>query len=377
MTSPFTFQVHKEDAQTRARTGTLFTPHGEIRTPVFMPVGTKATVKAMIPEELEEVGAQIILANTFHLALRPGDEVVRDLGGLHKMMHWNRPILTDSGGFQVFSLGQLNKISEEGVRFRSPLDGAPLFLTPEKSMQIQQNLGADIVMAFDECPPYPATHDYARKSAEMTARWAERCKVACAGREDVQALFGIVQGSVFPDLREWSAAATTNIGFPGYAIGGLSVGENKEEMALSLDVMDRTLPRDKPRYLMGVGTPQDFFLGIERGVDMFDCVLPTRSARTGRVYTNEGMMNLRNAIHARDTSPISTTCGCYACRHYSRGYLRHLFMADEILASRLATWHNLFYFITLMSGIRESIETCQFPQFKAKALGPYATGSTE
>jgi queuine tRNA-ribosyltransferase len=371
MSNAFPFQVHTEDASSRARTGTLSTPRGEIKTPVFMPVGTKATVKAMSPEELEEVGAQIILANTFHLALRPGDDIVRDLGGLHKMMHWNRPILTDSGGFQVFSLGQLNKITEEGVRFRSPIDGAPLFLTPEKSMEIQQNLGADIVMAFDECPPYPATHEYARKSAEMTARWAARCKAACAGREDTQALFGIVQGSVYADLREWSAAATVEIGFPGYAIGGLSVGENKQEMADMLDVMNRTLPRDKPRYLMGVGTPQDFFLGVERGVDMFDCVLPTRSARTGRVYTNEGMMNLRNASHARDKSPISPSCQCYTCRFYSRGYLRHLFLADEILASRLATWHNLFYFISLMTRIRASIETNTFQQFKTEALGPY------
>lgn len=370
--SAFDFQVHKLDASTRARSGTLSTPRGEIRTPVFMPVGTKATVKAMSAEELEEVGAEIILANTFHLALRPGDETVRDLGGLHKMMHWNRPILTDSGGFQVFSLGQLNKISEEGVHFRSPIDGAPLFLTPERSMQIQQNLGADIIMAFDECAPYPATHGYARKSAEMTARWAERCKAACAGREDAQALFGIVQGSVYADLREWSAAATVSIGFPGYAIGGLSVGENKQEMAAMLELMDGALPRDKPRYLMGVGTPQDFFLGVERGVDMFDCVLPTRSARTGRVYTNEGMMNLRNAAHARDIAPISATCGCYTCRFYSRGYLRHLFLADEILASRLATWHNLFYFISLMSRIRDSIEQNNFLQFKAEALAPYS-----
>ncbi|MGI8906791.1 MAG: tRNA guanosine(34) transglycosylase Tgt [Candidatus Sumerlaeaceae bacterium] len=372
MSTAFQFEVHHEDQATSARTGTLSTPRGAIRTPVFMPVGTKATVKAMTPEELEEVGAQIILANTFHLTLRPGDEIVRDLGGLHKMMHWNRPILTDSGGFQVFSLGQLNKITEEGVRFRSPIDGAALFLTPEKSMQIQQNLGADIVMAFDECPPYPATHEYARKSAEMTARWAERCKASCAGRADSQALFGIVQGGVYADLREWSAAATVNIGFPGYAIGGLSVGENKDEMCAALDVMNRSLPRDKPRYLMGVGTPQDFFVAIERGIDMFDCVLPTRSARTGRVYTNEGMMNLRNAMHTRDAGPISSTCNCYTCRFYSRGYLRHLFLADEILASRLATWHNLAYFLGLMGSIRESIETGQFLQFKERALQPYA-----
>lgn len=371
MSSAFPFQVIHEDTGSRARAGLLTTPHGDIQTPVFMPVGTKATVKAMIPEELKEVGAQIVLANTFHLALRPGDEVVKALGKLHRFMHWDRPILTDSGGFQVFSLAELNKITEEGVSFRSPLDGAAVHLTPERSMQIQQNLGADIIMCFDECPPYPATHDYARKSAEMTIRWAQRCKAEHEGREE-QALFGIVQGGVYPDLREWSARATVEVSFPGYAVGGLSVGESKEEMVASLEVMDRELPRDKPRYLMGVGTPVDFFLGVERGIDMFDCVLPTRSARTGRVYTNEGMMNMRNAVHAKDAEPISATCSCYTCSNYSRGYVRHLFMADEILASRLATWHNLHYFLTLMSNIREAILGNRLQELKTEALGPYS-----
>ncbi len=369
--SGFTFQVHHQDGRTRARSGTLTTPHGPVQTPVFMPVGTKATVKAMTPEELVEVNAQIILANTYHLALRPGDETVKALGGLHRMMNWNRPILTDSGGLQVFSLSKLNKITEQGVNFRSPLDGSPLFMTPEKSIEIQQNLGADVIMCFDECPPYPTTPDYARKSAEMTARWAQRCKASHHGREDSQALFGIVQGSVFPEVREWSAAATTDIGFPGYAIGGLSVGETKAEMAESLEVMDRCLPTDKPRYLMGVGTPQDFFLGIERGVDMFDCVLPTRSARTGRVYTTEGVLNMRNAVHAQDMSPISPSCLCYTCRHYSRGYIRHLFQAEEILASRLATWHNLFYFLDLVDRIRMAIESDTLTEFKKQALAAY------
>lgn len=368
----FNFTVEANCSSTRARTGEFTTPHGAIKTPVFMPVGTKATVKAMIPEELQDVGAQIILANTFHLALRPGDEIVKQLGGLHKMMNWHKPILTDSGGFQVFSLGELNKISEEGVRFRSPLDGSEVFLTPEKATQIQHNLGADIIMVFDECAPYPAEHSYCKASAEMTARWAARCKLAHAGHEDTQALFGIVQGGMYDDLRAWSAAATIDVGFPGYAIGGLSVGEPKPDMERVLDTIHEVLPQDKPRYLMGVGTPEDFFRGVERGIDMFDCVLPTRTARTGRVYTNEGMLNMRNAVHAVDTRPISESCQCYCCQHYSRGYIRHLFMADEILASRLATWHNLYYFLALMEGIRSAIEQDKFLAFKAEALKAYS-----
>lgn len=367
----FRFELKGRCSHTSARAGVLDTPHGAIETPVFMPVGTKATVKAMTPEELTEAGAQIILANTFHLALRPGDETVKALGGLHKMMHWDKPILTDSGGFQVFSLGDLNKITEEGVKFRSPLDGSPMFLSPETATKIQHNLGADIIMVFDECAPYPAERKYVEKSVEMTARWAERCKAAHAGREDVQALFGIVQGGMYDDLREWSARATINVDFPGYAIGGLSVGEPKPDMERGLEVVNAILPQDKPRYLMGVGTPTDFFRGVERGVDMFDCVLPTRSARTGRVYTNEGMMNMRNAVHATDTSPISESCGCYTCRNYCRGYIRHLFLAGEILAARLATWHNLAYFLDLMKGIRAAILEDTFVEFKAKALAAY------
>lgn len=367
----FEFEVTAKSSQTAARAGTLQTPHGAIETPVFMPVGTKATVKAMTPEELTDVGAQIILSNTFHLALRPGDETVAALGGLHKMMNWHRPILTDSGGFQVFSLGELNKITPDGVRFRSPLDGSEIFFTPEKATQIQHNLGADIIMVFDECVPYPAEHDYVKASVEMTARWAERCKAAHAGREDQQALFGIVQGGMYDDLRAWSARATVDIGFPGYAIGGLSVGEPKPDMERGLDVVNAILPEDKPRYLMGVGTPEDFFRGVERGVDMFDCVLPTRSARTGRLYTSEGILNIRNAVHARDTGPISESCGCYACRNFSRGYIRHLFQADEILASRLATWHNLAYFLDLMNGIRRAVIEDRFLEFKREALAAY------
>lgn len=365
----FSFDVMSARPEASARTGLLTTPHGTIETPVFMPVGTKGTVKAMTPEEVEGIGAEIILGNTFHLWLKPGDELVRDLGGLHKFMNWQKPILTDSGGYQVFSLSKLNKITEQGVTFRSPFDGSPQFLTPEISMQIQENLGADIIMCFDECAPYPATHDYVKKSCEMTARWAERCKRAHK-RED-QALFGIVQGGVYDDLREWSAQATTALDFPGYSIGGLSVGETKDEMLRGLQVMDRSLPRDKPRYLMGVGTPEDFFMGVENGIDMFDCVMPTRVARNGRLYTNEGLLNIRNAIHARDAKPISQTCKCYACGNYSRAYLRHLFMADEILGSRLATWHNLYFFIDLMKRIREAIRANTVQDLKEKVLTNY------
>lgn len=363
------FTITSQDCDSSARTGILRTPHGTIETPVFMPVGTKATVKAMTPEELETLGATIILANTFHLYLRPGDSVVRQLGGLHRFMHWPKSILTDSGGFQVFSLSKLTKVTEEGVAFRSPLDGSALFLTPETSIRVQENLGADIIMCFDECPPYPASVEYLRASAERTARWAERCK--SAHRRQDQALFGIVQGGVYPELREWSARATIAIGFPGYAIGGLSVGEPKDEMIRALDVMDELLPRTQPRYLMGVGTPEDFFLGVARGVDMFDCVLPTRTARNGRLYTDQGLVNIRNACHATDPRPISESCACYACRHYSRAYVRHLMMANEILGARLATWHNLHYFLSLMERIREAIRRGTLRQLQEQVLAPY------
>lgn len=334
-----------------------------------MPVGTHATIKAMTPDEVEALGAQIVLANAFHLWLRPGDKIISELGGLHRFMNWNRPILTDSGGFQVFSLSKLNKITEEGVHFRSPLDGTPLFLTPETSIAIQENLGADIIMCFDECAPYPSEHDYVRQSAEMTARWAERCKAA-ASRED-QALFGIVQGGVYDDLREWSAQATVEIGFPGYAIGGLSVGEPKDEMARALEVMNRCLPVAQPRYLMGVGTPEDFFIAVEHGIDMFDCVMPTRTARNGRIYTNEGLLNIRNSCHQRDAAPPSESCTCYTCRHYTRAYLRHLFMSNEILGSRLATGHNLHFFIDLLASIRSAIRSGSLAQLKERVLAHY------
>ncbi|MGB9690606.1 MAG: tRNA guanosine(34) transglycosylase Tgt [Candidatus Sumerlaeaceae bacterium] len=367
--SVISFSITSEDQQSGARTGLLVTPHGEIETPVFMPVGTKATVKAMTPEELEEIGARIVLANTFHLYLRPGDAVIAELGGLHRFMNWKRAILTDSGGFQVFSLSKLNKITEEGVAFRSPLDGSALFLTPESSIRIQENLGADIIMCFDECPPYPATYDYLKQSAERTARWAERCKKAHS-RED-QALFGIVQGGVHSDLRAWSARATIDIGFPGFAIGGLSVGEPKHEMVAALAVMNETLPRLQPRYLMGVGTPEDFFIGVRYGVDMFDCVMPTRTARNGRLYTNEGLVNIRNACYARDPRPLSESCACYTCKNYSRAYVRHLMMSNEILGARLTTWHNLHYFVSLMARIRAAIHDGSFNQLEQEVLASY------
>jgi queuine tRNA-ribosyltransferase len=369
-----TYKITHQEQNGSARCGIISTPHGEIETPVFMPVGTKATVKAMLPEEVAELGAQIILANTFHLWLRPGDDLVRDIGGLHPFMNWSRPILTDSGGYQVFSLSRLNKINEEGVQFQSPFDGSKQFLTPEKSMQIQQNLGADIIMCFDECAPYPASHDYVKKSAEMTVRWAERC-IKSHSRSD-QALFGIVQGGMYDDLREWSAEAMANLDFPGYSIGGLSVGEPKHQMLQAIKVMDRMLPRDKPRYLMGVGTPEDFFSGIENGVDMFDCVLPTRTARNGRLYTNQGPLNMRNSVHTRDARPVSESCECYTCRNYSRAYLRHLFMSNEILGSRLATGHNLFFFIDLMKRIRKAIRENKIVELKEQVLAAYPKKTT-
>ena len=370
----FEFTITGRDGATSARTGVLQTPHGAIETPVFMPVGTKATVKAMTPEEVAGLGAQIILANTFHLFLRPGDTIIRDLGGLHRFMNWSGPILTDSGGFQVFSLAKLRRLREEGAEFRSPIDGAPLFLSPEIATKIQENLGADIIMCFDECPELPAPFERLKASAEMTARWAERCRKAHS-RTDEQALFGIVQGGTYPELREWSARATVAIGFPGYAIGGLSVGEPKDEMALALGVMDRELPRERPRYLMGVGTPEDFFTGVEHGVDMFDCVLPTRTARTARLYTREGILNMKNARHMSDPAPLSPSCTCYVCRNYSRAYLRHLYMANEILASRLGTWHNLHFFIDLMRSIREAIGQGTLAELKREVLAPYTASS--
>ena len=336
-----------------ARAGVIRTAHGEIRTPAFMPVGTKATVKTLHPDEVRALGADVILGNTYHLHLRPGEDVIEELGGLHAFSGWDGPILTDSGGFQVFSLGALRKISEEGVKFASPVNGDRLFLTPEESMQIQRVLNSDIVMIFDECTPYPATHAEAAKSMRLSLRWAERSKKAHEGNPN--ALFGIVQGGMHEDLRDESLAGLTQIGFDGYAIGGLSVGEPKADMQRILAHTAPRLPRERPRYLMGVGTPEDLVNAVAQGIDMFDCVLPTRNARNGWLFTRHGTVKIRNAVHATDTRPLDETCPCPTCRHYSRAYLHHLQRVNEILGARLNTLHNLFYYQQLMGELREAI----------------------
>lgn len=360
--SAIEFRIIKKDGATAARLGSLTTPHGRIDTPIFMPVGTQATVKAMTPEELWEIGAQIILANTYHLYIRPGHELVARLGGLHEFMRWQGPILTDSGGFQVFSLGELRKITEEGVKFQSHLDGSYHFISPEDSIAIQEALGGDIIMCFDECPPYPADFKYVRKSTEMTSRWARRCKDA--HRREDQALFGIVQGGMHRELREQSISDILGIGFDGYALGGLSVGEEKELMYGIMEHCAPLLPEDKPRYVMGIGAPEDLIEGIHAGVDMFDCVMPTRNARNGMLFTSFGRINIKGAAYAEDRLPIDPECGCYVCRNYSRAYLRHLYRAGEILASRLNTWHNLHYYLSLMAGARQAIAEERFAEFR-------------
>ena len=346
---------------TGPRRGRLNFPRGTIETPAFMPVGTYGTVKAMTPEELKEMGAEIILGNTFHLMLRPGTDIIKLHGDLHDFMHWDKPILTDSGGFQVFSLARLRKITEEGVSFNSPVDGRKIMLTPELSMQVQKDLGSDIVMIFDECTPYPATEKQAKDSMELSLRWAERSKKAHEGNPS--ALFAIVQGGMYDHLRQQSAQALRDIGFDGYAIGGLSVGEPLEERNQVLDVTTPQLPQDKPRYLMGVGTPEDIIESVRRGVDMFDCVIPTRHARTGFLYSSTGIIKIRNAQYKEDIRPIDETCGCYTCRNYSRAYLRHLDKCKEILGARLNTIHNLHYYQQLMREIRAAIEEDRFDDY--------------
>ncbi|HEX9023437.1 MAG TPA: tRNA guanosine(34) transglycosylase Tgt [Geobacteraceae bacterium] len=360
--SAIDFKLIKTDRDSAARLGSLTTPHGRIDTPIFMPVGTQGTVKAMTPEELSIVGARIILANTYHLYIRPGHELVGRLGGLHSFMHWDGPILTDSGGFQVFSLGELRKISEEGVKFQSHLDGSYHFISPEDAIAIQEALGADIIMCFDECTPYPAEYDYVRRSAELTTRWAERCRKA--KRRPDQALFGIVQGGMFKDLRERSAAELRALDFDGYALGGLSVGEEREVMYEIIAHSAPLLPHDKPRYVMGIGTPEDLIEGINAGIDMFDCVMPTRNARNGMLFTEGGSINIKNAAYAEDPSPIDGECSCYVCANYSRAYLRHLYRSGEILASRLNTWHNLHYYLSLMARARQAIAEDRFSRFR-------------
>ncbi len=365
-----TYELIKQDERTKARRGRMTTPHGVIETPVFMPVGTAATVKAMRPEEVKELGAEIILSNTYHLYLRPGHEIVREAGGLHRFMNWDRPILTDSGGFQVFSLGDLRKITEEGVQFRSHIDGSKHMLSPEKSIEVQTALGSDIMMAFDECAPYPADRTYVKNSLERTTRWLKRCKEAWSDREN-QALFGIMQGGMYKDLRKQSAQEIVELDLPGYAIGGLSVGEPKELMCEVLDDCVDHLPQDKPRYLMGVGTPDYLFEGVERGVDMFDCVLPTRIARHGMAMTSEGKVNIKNAKYERDFTPLDHQCDCYTCRNYSRAYLRHLFKCNEILSAMLLSNHNLHFLVNLMKNIRKSIEEDRFKEYKSQFYASY------
>ena len=357
----FEFEVIKECKRTKARAGRFYTPHGVIETPVFMPVGTQATVKTMTPDELKENNAQIILGNTYHLYLRPGHELVKEAGGLHKFMNWDRPILTDSGGFQVFSLGELRKIKEEGVTFRSHLDGSKHLFSPERVMEIEEAIGADIAMAFDECTPYPADYNYAKNSMERTTRWLERC-IKAHTRED-QALFGIIQGSMYKDLRTESAKAVTSFDLPGYAIGGLSVGEPAETMYEMLDINTDIMPINKPRYLMGVGAADNLVEGVKLGVDMFDCVLPTRIARNGTVMTKHGKLVVRNAEYAHDFRPLEEGCGCYACRNFTRAYIRHLIKSGEVLGIRLTTIHNIYFLTNLMKEIRTPILEERYPEF--------------
>lgn len=364
MEQPIRYELIKKDAKTGARRGRIYTPHGVIETPVFMPVGTQATVKAMTPDELKEmVKAKIILSNTYHLYLRPGDELVAEAGGLHKFMNWDGAILTDSGGFQVFSLADLRNISEEGVKFKSHLDGSSHFISPEKSMSIQNNLGSDIMMAFDECCPYPASYEYTKASMERTTRWAKRCLEAHKN-PDKQGLFGIVQGGMYKDLRQESAKQLVELNFPGYAVGGLSVGEPAELMYEVLENTTPFLPEDKPRYLMGVGTPDYLIEAVLRGIDMCDCVLPTRIARNGTAMTSHGKVVVRNATYERDWTPLDSECDCYTCKNFTRAYIRHLIKTGEILGARLLSIHNLRFLVRLMENVREAIEQDRLTEFR-------------
>lgn len=358
----FSFQLLHKEKHTKARMGRLSTPHGVIETPIFMPVGTQATVKSLTPEDLKSVNTQILLCNTYHLHLTPTSQLIKKAGGLHRFMNWDGPILTDSGGYQVFSLSSTRKITEEGVRFRSHLDGAEVFLRPEDAVKIQHNLGSDILMAFDECPPQPCEYDYMKRSIDRTHRWALRCKEAHGDKKD-QALFGIVQGGIFEDLRRYSAKALVDMDFPGYGIGGLSVGEKKVDMLRVLDYLPDLLPAEKPRYLMGVGTPRDLLEGVLRGVDMFDCVLPTRLARHGVATIYGGNLSIKKAAYEEDFGPLDPHCSCYTCQNYSRAYLRHLFRRGEILSARLLSLHNIFHLTQFMEKIRLAIEEDRLNSF--------------
>lgn len=369
-----TYELIKKDEKTGARAGVIHTPHGSFPTPIFMPVGTQASVKGVSPDELRDLGAGIILSNTYHLFLRPGMDLIKEAGGLHKFMHWDRAILTDSGGFQVFSLGDLRKISEEGVTFRSHIDGSKKFLSPEISMQVQMCLGSDIVMAFDECVPYPADYEYAKASTERTLRWAERCQRAMTAPN--QGLFGIVQGGMYKDLRKWHAEKLVSMNFPGYAVGGLSVGEPPDLMYEMLEYSTSLLPENKPRYLMGVGTPDHLVEGVKRGIDMFDCVYPTRVARNGMAMTWTGRLVMKNAALTHDHHVIEEGCGCYACRNgYTRAYIRHLVRAGEIFGLRLLSLHNLCFLEEFVRRMRQAIIDGQFSEFRRAFLADYHTGS--
>ncbi|WP_138465247.1 tRNA guanosine(34) transglycosylase Tgt [Poseidonocella sp. HB161398] len=374
MTQRFSFALHATDG--KARTGLISTPRGEIRTPAFMPVGTAATVKAMMPESVRATGADILLGNTYHLMLRPTAERIDRLGGLHEFMNWDRPILTDSGGFQVMSLAELRKLTEEGVTFRSHVDGSRHMLSPERSMEIQKLLGSDIVMCFDECPALPAPRERIADSMRLSMRWAARSREAFGDRPG-HALFGIQQGGDIEDLRGESAEKLRGIGFDGYAVGGLAVGEGQEIMFKVLDYAPGMLPEDKPRYLMGVGKPDDILGAVKRGIDMFDCVLPSRSGRTGQAFTRRGVVNIKNARHAEDPRPLDEACTCPACSNYSRAYLHHVFRSQEIISSMLLTWHNLHYYQELMQGIRDAIAAGRFEAFEAEFHAGRAMGDIE
>ena len=374
MTSRFSFELQAKDG--KARKGVIKTPRGEVRTPAFMPVGTAATVKAMMPESVRATGADILLGNTYHLMLRPTAERIERLGGLHKFMNWDRPILTDSGGFQVMSLAGLRKLTEDGVTFKSHIDGSKHMLSPERSMEIQRLLGSDIVMCFDECPALPADRERIAESMRLSMRWAERSREAFGDRPG-HALFGIMQGGLEQDLREESAEALKAIGFEGYAVGGLAVGEGQEAMFGCLEYAPDMLPEDKPRYLMGVGKPDDIVGAVKRGIDMMDCVLPSRSGRTGQVFTRHGVVNIKNARHADDPRPLDENCSCPACSNYSRAYLHHVFRANEMISGMLLTWHNLHYFQDIMQGMRDAIETGTFDAWEQDFHAGRAQGDIE
>lgn len=370
MSTPGDFNVHATDG--KARRATLSTAHGEIQTPIFMPVGTQGTVKSLTPLDLEEMDAQIILGNTYHLYLRPGDDLVARRGGLHKFANWKRPILTDSGGFQVFSLQEIRKLTEEGVEFRSYIDGSKHFFSPEKAIDIQKNLGSDIMMVLDECVGYGEDKDYTNKSLEMTTRWAKRCREHYPKGSGDQLMFGIVQGGFFKDLREKSLEQLREIDFEGFAIGGLSVGESTEEMYDILHHIAPLMPEEKPRYLMGVGTPLDILEGVSAGVDMFDCVLPSRNARNGTLFTSQGKVNIKRAEYAEDDTPLDPECGCYTCRNFTKAYLRHLYQAKELLSYRLNTYHNLYFYLDMMKQVRDAIENGTFQELKQRYEAAYA-----